>query len=145
MKKIFVALALLLSVGITKTFAGYLNIINMTPCTLSITGGLGRITDPNTGNIYGFNFGPVTLPPGSTNFANVSLLPGFTTSAPTAVQNLGCVYHVRMQGPGPIDFFIGVAQSSFTVTNSPACNGGNSYMATWNLSGNGCDAVILIF
>ncbi|PSK93310.1 hypothetical protein [Taibaiella chishuiensis] len=144
MKKITLILTLLLYAGLSNSFAGSLAIHNMTPCTFTLTGGLGTITDGSTGMVYGFNFGPVTLPPGPTNFSNVSLLPGFNTIAPPATQSSGCVYHTRMIGPGPVDFFVN-QQTPFMSTNNPSCNGGNNYVMSWNLSGNGCDVAILIF
>ncbi len=144
MKKATLLLLFLLCAGISKTFAGYLNIINMTPCSYTLTSGFGRITDPVTGVVYPFTFGPVTINPGPNNFSNVTLLPGFSTTAPAVLQASGCVYHNRLLGPGFQDFMLGYQNSSFTSTNNPPCNNGINYMATWNLSGNGCDAVILI-
>ncbi|PSK93311.1 hypothetical protein [Taibaiella chishuiensis] len=147
MKKILSVLALLLSTGIANTFAGTFNIMNITPCPFQSPGGRGVITDPATGTPYVFSFGPMTINAGSNAFANPTLLPGFSTTAPAGLQTSGCVTSVYLVGPAmPSIFMTNTAPSNtYTSTNNPACNGGNNYTINWNTGGNNCDVVLFIF
>lgn len=145
MKKTSLLFALLVGMGMGKAFAGVFNMVNLTGCSFTITTGFGDITDPVTGTVYPFTFGPMTLVPGSNNFANPTLLPGFSTAAPASLQASGCVNHTRMMGPGPVSFVFGAAYPSYTSTNNPGCYGGNNYTMSWNTGSNGCDVVNVIF
>lgn len=148
MKKTSIFLALFLLAGLGKSFAGYLKIINMTPCSFQFYSGYGTVTDPSTTppTVYGFSFGPMTVGSMATvNYANPTLIPGY--SGPAApLGATGCAEVVKVNGPGT-GFPIGKTPpiNSYSSTNNPSCNGGNNYTMGWNPSSSGCDAVILIF
>ena len=147
MKKVSLFLSLFVLLGIGKASAGYLNVINMIPCQFTFYSGIGTITDPVTSIVYDFSFGPQLINPGSNNFANPTLLAGFSTLAPASAQALGCVQITKVTGPGGVAFPIGKTSpyTMYTSSNSPTCNGGNNYTMSWNTASNNCDAVILIF
>ena len=145
MKKISLLFALLTCMSIGKTFAGYFRIMNLTGCSFEFYSGLGTVTDPVTGTLYGFQFGPITANTGTTDFANPSLLPGLYTNAPANLLASGCVDGIKVYAPGGVAFHLVNTSpyNSYPSTNNPACNGGNNYMASWNA--NGCDVIIYIF
>ena len=145
MKKTSLWFALIACMGLGKTFAGVFNIVNVTGCSFTITTGFGSITDPVSGTVYPFTFGPLTIVPGPNNYANPALLPGLSTAAPASLLASGCVNHTRMMGPGPVSFVFGAAYPSYTSTNNPSCYSGNNYTMNWNTGSNGCDVVSLIF
>ncbi len=146
MKKIFVALALLLSVGVTKTFAGYLRFINLTAgCTFQFYSGSGTVIDPATGATYGFIFQPITSTPGILDYANPSLLPITFSNAPASLLPSGCVNAIKVIGPDGAAFHLTSTLPpvlQFLGTTGVACNGGSPYSLFWNASG--CDVIILI-
>ncbi len=147
MKKISLIFMLLVPMGISKTFAGSLNIINLTPCTFEFYTGKGHIVDAGTGALLDvFSFGPITAGPGTNSFPNPTLLPGFSSNAPANLQPSGCVVAIKATGPGGTFIYLDAAasNSTFNSTNNPACNNGGNYVITWNTGGNGCDVGILI-
>ncbi|PSK90758.1 hypothetical protein [Taibaiella chishuiensis] len=145
MKKISLFFALFLVLGLGKSFAGYLNVINMTNCPFQFYSGIGSIVSGST--TYQFTFGTVNINPGSNFFANPTLLTGFATNAPASAQASGCVEITKVNGPGGAAFPIGkmAPYTTYASTNNPTCNAGNNYTMTWNTGSNNCDAVILIF
>ncbi len=149
MKKISVFLALFLLAGLSKTFAGYLQVVNITNCNFELYSGSGTITDPSTTppTNYLFAFNGVHIPPGTTMFANPTQLTGFSSNAPTALWSSGCVVSTKANGPSSSAFFISktAPNTMYSSTVTPSCNGGNIYTVSWNTGSNGCDAVILIW
>ncbi len=144
-------LALFLLAGLGKTFAGYLQFINLTGCSFDFYGGYGTISDPSTTppTIYGFNFGPMTLGPGTTMYTNPTMIPGFAGGGPASLWATGCAEVIKVIGPGSVTFPIGKTApiTTFTSSNNPPCYTGPSgnYTMNWNTGSNNCDAVILIF
>ena len=140
MKKISLFFALFLVLGLGKSFAGYLNIINMTPCSFQFYSGIGSIT--NSSGTFQFTFGPGNIPPGTTSYPNVTMLPGFS---PAGLSGTGCAEITKVNGPGGAAFPIGkmAPYTAYTSSNNPACYGGSNYTMTWNTGSNNCDAEIL--
>ncbi|WP_106524286.1 hypothetical protein [Taibaiella chishuiensis] len=154
MKKISLLSLLFLLVTIGKTFAGSFTILNLIPCSFQVYTGTGTITDPATGTAYPFTFGPMTIAPGNSSFANPALLPGFSSSAPAGLQTAGCASAIAGRGPSGIDptpvsanFALTntVPYNVFTSTNAPTCNSGVNYQMSWNAGASGCDVILLIF
>ncbi len=152
MKKISTLLTLLLCMSMPAAFAGSFTLYNFTGCTFQLYNSLGSITDPATGTVYPFSFGPMTFAPGTVTYPNPTTLPGFTTAAPPALRASGCINGLRMARPEMPETYPGSsavlltnAITAYSSTNSPACNGGNNYTITWSTGANGCDIIILIF
>ncbi|PSK93312.1 hypothetical protein [Taibaiella chishuiensis] len=144
MKKISLLIAFLFCMGISKSFAGSFTILNITPCSFQFYSGIGTITDPATGALYGFNFGPFTANQGTTSFASPNLYPGIQSNAQDILLPYGCVEGIKVIAPGGIAFHMTASTpyNQFNSPNAPACNNGNTYSMFWNA--NGCDVVILI-
>ncbi|PSK90756.1 hypothetical protein [Taibaiella chishuiensis] len=150
MKKTSLCLALFLLAACSSTFAGFLNIVNLTPCTFEFYSGYGSIPNPaSPGTPYTFGFNGIIVPQGTSYYADPSYLPQLSTDAPQNLWSTGCVVSSKVLGPGPgyNAFFISknAPNTFFVSTNTPTCNGGNNFTMNWNQSGNNCDAVILIF
>ncbi len=145
MKKISLLLALIVCMGVSKSFAGYLRIMNLTAgCTFQFYSGSGTVIDPATGTTYGFMFEPITSNPGTLDYANPSLLPITYTNAPAGLLPSGCVNAIKVIGPAGTGFHLTSAPPPVLQFNGPnvACNNGNPYTMFWNA--NGCDVIILI-
>lgn len=152
MKKISLLLVLFLCTVIGSGFAGSATISNTTPCTFYISLGGGTITNPVTGTVYNFTFGPMLVNPGTAVFANPTLLPGFSTTAPANLQASGCVAAVRISRPeipetypGSSAIIISNVMPSYTSTFGPACNSGNNYTMAASIGMNGCDVTLSIY
>lgn len=144
MRKISLFFALFILLGLSKSFAGSLNFINLTPCSFDFYSGVGSIT--NSSGTFSFSFGPFTINPGNTPYPSVTSLPGFNSYGVPATGAV-CAEITKVIGPGSASFPIGkvAPYNNYTSTNNPTCNSGNNYTMTWNIGSNGCDAVILIF
>ena len=143
MKKKNLFFMLFLVLGFGKSFAGNLTIVNLTSCVFNFYSGLGSVTY-NTSPT--FTFGPFNAGPGTTSYSALNL-PGFSYQG-SGYTGVMCVDAVKVQGPDFADFAIGktgLANTSYSSYNWPACNGGNNYTMSWSTSGNNCEVVILVY
>lgn len=145
MKRILLAAALCAG-SFMSAHAGYVMFQNMTGCnfSLNIDG-----TIANTGN---FVTNGVLIPPGVTNYANPTLLPGVvqfgTGSLATGIIRVVKGYDVG----GPYTFVVGnlplpglgLTYNSAVNSYYPACYGGSAYNVIFTANTNG-DVVVLIF
>jgi hypothetical protein len=143
MKKIMLSLICVVAL-FANTHAGYLKFINMTNCTYNFEV-WGDIS--TTGNFYAPSI--TAFPLTTTDYTNPSTVPGVTvTGSGSLVSGL---FKAIKGGTTGATFFLGSTGTvSETLFNSaipgfyPACNGGNSFTATWTANTSG-DVVVLIF
>lgn len=143
MKKLFLSLICIVAL-FANTHAGYLRFINMTNCTFNFEV-WGNIA--TTGTFYGASI--PAWPLMTTDYPNPTTVPGVTVSGSGSL--VSGLFTAIKGGTSGASFFLGSTGTvSQTVFNSasqgffPACNSGNSFMATWTSNTNG-DVVVLIF
>ncbi len=145
MKKILLAMCLCAS-SFMSAHAGYIFFINQTGCSFNfnIDGAIGT-----TGR---FAANGVIIPPGPTNFANPSLLPGVVQFG---TGSLASGHGEAIKGydvGGPYSFVVGISPLYPTLpttynsaSNSyyPACYNNTAYVVSFATNSNG-DVVVLI-
>lgn len=136
--------ALLLTGSFMSAKANSITFINFTNCDFNFN------IDGAVGTTGSFVANGVIIPPGTTPYANPSIVPGVYQFG-TGTLSSGTFQVVKgYDVGGPYSFVIGsisglpTAYNSATNSYFPACYNYSSYMATWttNLAG---DVVVLIF